>query len=249
MAIKRKYAKKEDVPAELLKLYKENEKGEYILDAEEDEEGATRMSAALAKERKRAEDLDAKVKKWEASGKTPEEILELLEGQKAAADEKLKSEGAWTKLRDQLLEKHAKELKTRDDAMASLRSQLENLMVDSVAVGELATAKGKAKLLLPHIKSQTKVVEKDGKFSVVVVNAQGEPRINGKGEPLTIADVVKEMRESDDYASAFEGTGSGGSGTPPSGARGSKTVKRSEFDAMNPAQQREVLAAKTTLVD
>ena len=48
-----------------------------------------------------------------------------------------------------------------------------------------------------------------------LVDANGTPRINAKGEPLTIKDVVAEMRASDTFGRAFEGSGASGGGTPP----------------------------------
>jgi hypothetical protein len=55
----------------------------------------------------------------------------------------------------------------------------------------------------------------DEDFNVVVVDAKGDPRVNGKGEPLTIADLIEEMKANEIYGRAFEGSGQSGSGTRP----------------------------------
>jgi hypothetical protein len=93
--------------------------------------------------------------------------------------------------------------------------------VDAEAARELAEAKGSVKVLLPHVKAQTKVVEHDGQFSVVVVDAAGNPRIaDGKGTPMTLKGLVAEMRDDAEYARAFDGSGSSGGGSSKSGAGG-----------------------------
>jgi hypothetical protein len=71
-------------------------------------------------------------------------------------------------------------------------------------------------LLLPHVQRLTRVVEQDGEYAVQIVDAKGDPRINAKGEPLTISDLIKEMKaDVNIYGRAFEGSGLSGSGTRP----------------------------------
>lgn len=117
----------------------------------------------------------------------------------------------------QLLEKHGEELKTRDGRIAGLTKTVESLMVDQVATAALAEAKGAVELLLPHVQRHTRVREDaSGAFIVEVVDKDGNARIgNAKGDPMTIKDLVQEMRKSETFGRAFEGDGQSGSGMPP----------------------------------
>ena len=47
------------------------------------------------------------------------------------------------------------------------------------------------------------------------MNPDGTSKVNDKGEPISISDLVAEMRASEDYGAAFEGSGQSGSGTRP----------------------------------
>ena len=95
-----------------------------------------------------------------------------------------------------------------------MKGTLESYLVDAAAMEAITENGGRPKLLLPHVKSAVKVIEEDEKFHVRVVGPDGSPRMNSKGEFLGIKDFVKELREIDDYAPAFNGTGTTGSGTP-----------------------------------
>lgn len=131
----------------------------------------------------------------------------------------------------QLLEKHGEELKTRDGRIAGLTKTVESLMVDQVATAALAEAKGAVELLLPHVQRHTRVREDaNGSFIVEVVDKDGNARIgNAKGDPMTIKDLVQEMRKSETFGRAFEGTGHTGSGTRPNSSGESGSKKKSDF--------------------
>jgi len=73
-------------------------------------------------------------------------------------------------------------------------------------------------------------VKVDAEFNVQVVDDKGDPRVNGKGEPLTIADLVAEMRGSEVFGRAFEVSGQSGSGKQPgNGAGGAGVNRKSDF--------------------
>lgn len=174
------------------------------------------LKSALQKERERAKQLEKLAKA--AEGIDLEEYQTLKTEAESRAQKDAEKKGEWDKLRAQMLEKHQTELKTREEKVGLMRTALESYLVDAGATQELAAAKGVPGLLLPHVKSQVKVIEEDGSFQVRVVNAKGEPRVNGDGQFMTIKDLVSEMRQSEIYARAFEGSGASGSGTPPSGS-------------------------------
>ncbi|MCV5209767.1 hypothetical protein OFC00_33315, partial [Escherichia coli] len=66
----------------------------------------------------------------------------------------------------------------------------------------------------PVIRRHIKVVEEEGRFVRRIVDDEGDVKVNGKGEPMTISELVTEMRNNDLYARAFDGEGRGGSGAP-----------------------------------
>lgn len=148
-------------------------------------------------------------------------------------------------------ERHQAELKARDETTGKLRKTLEKYLVDATATAEIAAAKGSADLLLPHVQRFVKVVEEDGQYHTRVVDAKGDPRVNGQGDPLSIKDLVSEMRQSPVFGRAFEGSGVSGSGTQPSQSGGSqsKTIARAEFEKLSPAARAEKVKGGFQLTD
>jgi hypothetical protein len=199
----------------------EGDKFKLDVDGIEDTSG---LKNALQAERKIANALDKKIKGYEKLGKTPEEIAELVEKQEQIDRSQAEKRGEFDKILAQVNEKNAQALKAKDETLAQMRKRLESELVDSKAIAAIAAAKGKTKLLLPLVKNQLRV---DENFNVIVLNADGEtPKVNDKGDPLTINDLVNEMRASEDYGAAFEGTGQSGSGTRPTNGSGGSPLGR-----------------------
>lgn len=202
----------------------EEKEGQYHLKIEgvEDNSG---LKKALGAERRLRGDLEKKVKRWEELGKTPEEIDELIAKANLNEEEKLKSAGQWDRLKAQLIDGHAQELKKkdlviaeRDRAVTAMRSTLEHHLIDAQATAAIADQKGTPDLLLPIVQRQIKVIEKDGKYDLQVVDKAGEQRFNAKtGDPLTVIELVTELKGHDKYGRAFEGSGQSGGGSPPGG--------------------------------
>ena len=229
MALKLTVDNLESIPEDLRGYYTEKE-GKYHLNVEgvQDTKG---LKSALDKERKAHEDLEKQTKAWSRLGKTPEEIAEILKAQEDAEKAKAEKAGDWEKLKAQMNESHAKEVAAKDEQLANLRQALETNLIDAQATSAIAAAKGVPELLLPHVKAHVKVVEENGKYTVAVVDAKGDPRINGKGEPLTISDFVTEMKQNEIFGRAFEGSGQTGSGKLPTNAGGGTTLNRSKMTA------------------
>jgi hypothetical protein len=217
----------EAVPEALHGYYIEKD-GKYHL---EDVTSLRNSMQHAKRERDEAKKRAQSVDRWEKLGKSPEEIENLLAAQTKAEEDKLNKAGEWDKLKAQMNEKHQAELKAKDDALGKLRQALERHLVDAAATNAIAEAKGVPKLLLPHVRSSVRVVEEDGNFEVRVVDDKGDPRVNGKGDPLTIADLVGEMRQSEVFGRAFEASGRTGSGTPPNGSGGAGSPDLSKLSA------------------
>lgn len=201
-------------------LYEEKDGGYALsVDGLEDTSG---LKSALQKERAEREKLAKQIKAWSATGKTPEEISELLAKLEEEEAKKAEKAGEWEKLKAQILESHKKELVKKDEELGRMRSALESNLVDAAATAAIAEMKGIPVLLLPHVKAAVKVVESDGKYSVQVVDAAGTPRVNAKGEPLSIKELIEEMRQSEIFGRAFEATGTTGGGASGGGGASAK---------------------------
>ena len=137
-----------------------------------------------------------------------------------------------------------------DDVSYTFKGKRGHISINKNA-GEaaIAAAKGSSALLLPHVRASVKVIEDNGDFKVQVVDTAGNPRVNGKGEFLTIADLVSEMRQSDIFGRAFEATGTTGSGAASSGTITSKTIKKAAFDALKPAERAKAMQSGMTVVE
>ena len=189
------------------------EKGEEFVLSVDGIEDTTGLKTALQKERAEREKYAKLAKSWESTGKTPEEITSLLaEHQTIEADKAMKA-GEFEKLKVQLLDSHKKELAKKDEETSKMKTTLERYLVDASATTAIAELKGVPQLLLPHVKNAVRVIENDGEYIVQVVDATGTPRINNKGECLSIKELVEEMRQSEIFGRAFEATGTTGSGS------------------------------------
>ena len=196
----------------------------YFLDADgvEDVSGLKNALNSEKEERRKAKEALAAFE-----GIDPVKHKEMLKAQEDADKAKLEGKGAWETLKTQLIDAHNGELKKRDDRITGLLGAVEEFLVDAQATAAITSAKGEPVLLLPHVKRQVKVTERDGKFSVQVIGKDGQPRIaNGKGDPFTIQDLVTEMQADPTFGRAFEAGGAGGSGAK-------KVVSRGDQAALN----------------
>ncbi len=203
-------------------LYSEKD-GKFVLsvDGLPEIEDVSGVKSALEKERAERKKYEKKVKQWEALGKSDEEIRELLDAQKSVEEDRAKKAGEWDKLKAQMNADHDKKLGEKDSEITKRTSALEKYLIESAATSAIAAAKGVPALLLPHVMKHMKVVEEDGDFKAVVTNAKGEPRVDGKGEPLTVDALIAEMKaDVNVFGRAFESSGSTGSGTRPNNTGG-----------------------------
>jgi DNA-binding transcriptional MerR regulator len=226
----------ETVAEPLRANYTKTEDGKFRLDLEgyEDPVG---LKSALDKERKAAKEAARQSSQWASLGKTPEEIQSLIEAQRKAEEEKAVKGGEWEKLKQQMNEAAQKERAQLEQKLQSKDKAIERYLIDAQATTAIADLKGSSALLLPHVKAAVRVVEDAGEFAIRVVDSAGNPRVNGKGEFLTIKDLVSEMRQSDIYAPAFASTGSTGGGASGGGSSAAKTITDAQFQALPPKER------------
>lgn len=152
-------------------------------------------------------------------GVDPEEFKRLKKAAEEAEEKRAKGEGDWKALEDQLKQRHAQEMEKATAESKRLRSSLESHLIDAEAVRALAEHSDSPSLLLPHVRGRMKVIEQDGEFFARVVDEKGNVRIgNAQGAPMSLSELIEEMKQDKTYAPAFRGTGSSGGGASKSAA-------------------------------
>ena len=144
------------------------------------------------------------------NGFDAERYQNLIDAESAREHKSLEDKQAWDKLREKLIEKHQDERKQDSTANKMLRGALDKVLVDNLATSAISKAEGNVALLLPHVKSYLTVVEKDGEFVTRVLDSEGTPRIDDKGEAFSVTALVNEMKANDTFAPAFTNPNSGG---------------------------------------
>lgn len=231
-ALKLAIEKLDDVDEGLRPLYAEKD-GKFHLQVDGLED-TTGLRSALGKERHARAELEKKVKRWEALGKTDEEITDLIAKHDEFVLKETERSGDFEKAKASIVERHELEKRKLEKliadneakATAAVRAQ-DDLLVNFTVASAIAAAKGDPELLQPHVVKLIKVDRDTGTAKLTVLDGKGEPRFNGKGEPLSVAEMVMEMRAHEKYGRLFDGTGHSGGGTPPAnGGGGSPQTKR-----------------------
>lgn len=240
MSLKALLDKVEDAPEAVRGFYEKNEEtGKFHLKVDPVDgfalEDVNGLKTALGKERSTRERLERDIVKFkDIDPEKARSALEELEELKKLDPNKEADKIATSKVeaaKAQLLEKHTSEIKERDERNAVLQREVERLLIDAAATSALAEAKGSVELLLPHVRAHTRVKEVEGgKFTVEVVDKDGNAKIaDAKGTPMDIKGLVAEMRQSDAFGRAFEGSGQSGSGSNGSGSGGGGGGQKGNF--------------------
>ena len=235
------FDKVEMIPEQFRTLYEEKDGKHQLKSEDATVKGAVAaivgLNSALQKERKSKVDLSA-LKDY---GSTVEEIaagfrskVEDLTAQIAGGD-KLKAQVE--KIRAELAAGHAKDVEALKARSGALTAQLHGLLVTSAAKSAIAGEKGDIELLLPFVEKRLKATEADGAYAVQVIADDGEtPRYSGvTGQPMTIAELVKEMKANAKYGKLFESEAPKGAGPKP-GVTANKQLPQSKDD-MSPTHK------------
>lgn len=260
MAVKLIVKALEEVDEALRPLYVERD-GAFHLDAEGFDEHPTvaklKQQQEAARRAERA--MKTQVEKWEKLGKTDEEIQALIAAEEHNKQTALERAGEWDKLKQQMNERHQADIKkwegltqAEKENNLKLRGKLERYLVDAKATAAIAAAEGEPELLLPIVKRFMKVTEdENGEFTTSIVDGNGGARVNGKGDPLTIDELLAEMKSSEKLGRAFKASGASGGGSAPGGGSNPKTtpagVPKSWAEAKTPEDKAKYLAHQRTL--
>lgn len=239
----------ETVPTDFHGLYEDNGTGGFKMRSDEHSQsaikaigklnGSLRASRAEAKEFKsRAVDLTGLVD----FGATPDEILTnvnaRIEEARKTSKNGLDLQGKIDKMREGLLTEHQVKLDALQGVNTSLVGQIHGLLVDGEAKTSLAQAGAiDAELAAPHITKQVKVLDEGSGLKVQVIDLKtGDQRYsNSTGEPMTIPELVAEMKSHERFKQLFKSEVKSGGGTEKTRhTLGGVRVKESD---MSPAQK------------
>jgi len=228
----------EDLPEALQSEYVQQEDGKYLLAVNPKEgyalENTSGLKSALGKERARATQLAEQVSKYGEID--PAEITQKL----------------------QRLEELEQIDPSREADKLLANEYLRKSHIDDRAKSAILKAGGTDKTLtymLPHVINQLSVQETDQGFITQVRDEFGNPRIaDASGAPMTVEQLVMDMKSMDLWASAFPGTATSGGGMPANTQGGTpasstkvdlKTMsskEKSELIAKNPEKWMELLS-------
>jgi hypothetical protein len=217
------------VPETFRAFYKEKaEGGGYALDTEnavvrgavEALSGArTALSSARA-------DIDAaKAAQTDLSplkefGDTPEAIAKTFGTKVAELQGQIKDgadiEKQLDSQRTEMTAAHEKEKQGLQGRIEALQLQLYTQLVDGETLSAVGDTAENPRLVLPFVRQQVKPIEADGKIAIRVLKTDGEIRMSGTtGLPMTVEELVTEMRGSKEYAGLFKSEAKQGSGHRP----------------------------------
>lgn len=156
-------------------------------------------------------------------GESPDEIRQAFDAKLSELQDELsKGKDAklnLDKLRSDMTAGFEKEKQKLTARIEGLTGFLHQTLVTEKATAEIAAAKGDVELLMPFVSNKIKVQEDDGKFNVFVVDEQGEQKFNHLGQPMSIKELVTEMKGNEKYGKLFTSEAPTGSGSSPGAAR------------------------------
>lgn len=196
------------------------------------------------------DELLGKLKEFDPlKGIDPNEYKTLKEQAAKAEEERALKAGEFDSVKKQLVEAHAKEKAAWDTEKATLRQSLENNVLIASATQAIAAEKGSALLLMPHVRSRTKL---DDAGNPVVVDDTGNVRIDAQGKPMSINALIAEMKaDVATFGRAFDGSGIGGAGSNPGqgGKPQGRTMSRTEYEQTDPYTRGALMKDGVTITE
>lgn len=130
------------------------------------------------------------------------------------------------KMREEIAKSYIGDIEKLTTRNGGLKTQLYTMAVENVATAAIAAAKGMPELLMPFVKQQVKIEEREDKLFVYVIDGDGDLRHGVNGQPLTIGELVTEMKGTEKYGRLFESEAPRGGGAPPNaGSNGASALR------------------------
>lgn len=174
-------------------------------------------TAAEAKAAETVATAEAKFK--ELSVAKEKELADL----KAKAESGSKGNEDLTALKAEVERLKAKDIKNvelaRKSQLLAAASELNAISADQVAM-----------LVTPHVK---------GDETLTVLNAEGQPRVNSEGKPMTVKEFMTEFLAGNPHLVKASGNqGAGSQGNKGTESKGTQTIKRAAYDKLSPVDQK-----------
>lgn len=218
------------VPEDFRGLYVEKD-GKHVLNSEDSATKSAVSAITKLNTSLKASRAEAKANKsgrvdlsgLKDYGDAPDSILVGINAKIAEIKEAAKTTGSEAierqveKIKQDLAKAHSGDLEVRDKRIGALTGQLHNIMVQGEAVKALAEANAvDPDLILPFVIQQIKVEEKDGQFVPTVVDEAKDIRYSGvTGAPMSIKELVAEMKANSKFAVLFKSEAPSGGGKTP----------------------------------
>lgn len=205
-----------DTVPEMLRDRYEERDGKFVLSQEieiETPDTVAGLRSSFEKEKRERKTLADRLKMFD--GMDPDEIRAVMEERSKAGEKDAQQKGEWDKLKAALEAGFNKEKTALTEKLNDRSARLNRLLAKTEADAAMQEFKANAKALAPHVLGALKVEEEDGEFRVLVVDDNGKPRYNKRGELMTAKDLVSEMREDDAFKPFFAGAPGSGSGAEP----------------------------------
>lgn len=218
----------DQVPDAFHPLYEQGAEGNYVITEKSKGIAGAVLGLNTALKKARA---DAKAGKVDLSalaefGTTPEEISAGISNRVKSLEEQIAAKGGdvkaqTDKVRQEMGQAHAVEIEKLNAKATAMQTQLYTHLVENAATQAIVEAQGVPELLMPFIKTQVRVSEENNKFVVSVIDAAGEPRYSTvTGLPMSVKDLIAEMKSQEKYGRLFNSEAKpGGGGQPGSGNR------------------------------
>lgn len=231
MALQAKVDTLDDVPEGVRDFYEESDEG-YRLAVEgvEFPEEVKGLKSALQKERdarKKEERRLAELREQIPEDFDPGRWEELTEAEKKREREKAEKKGEYEKVIAQKEEFWQEKLEEEKQARQTVEQQLEQHIVDGAIMAAASEHDAWAHLLPDYAKRFVQVKEVDGKRVPVVVDEDGDRRLNNEGDTMSISELVAWMKEEERYQPLFKPSGASGGGAAAGGGAGGPGTQKS----------------------
>lgn len=219
----------DSVPENLRGAYVEGDNGFTIADALKGIvgafDGANNANQKIRLDLKNAQKGKVDLSALSDYGTTPEEIAAAIGEKVTELSDVIDSKKNLVnpeKIRQQMTTSFESTKSEYQQKIDAYKGQLYDITVQKEAVSAIAAEKGDAKLLMPFITNQVKMVEEDNKLQARIVDQAGEVVYGQMGNPMTIREKIAEMKLDPDFGKLFESQQIQGSGKQGGGGNNSR---------------------------
>lgn len=188
--------------------------------------GLNRANRAARADVKRYKGQTVDLSPLEEFGTSPEEIATTFKArlEEATTSAKTDQKGAIERYKAELEKNHTTKLQAAEQRAATYKNALYREVVTAGLTQAIAEERGSAALLVPVLERMVGVVEEQDekgnmRFRQVVLDERGEERLSvATGQPMTVRELVKELKPHPEYARAFDADVATGGGARRSSA-------------------------------